>query len=287
MPTLSSSQPTVSIGLPVYNGAKYIKEALDSLLCQSFQDFEIIISDNASDDNTETIARSYEQRDDRITYIKQTTNIGSANNFLYVLHKAKGKYFMWAAHDDMWAENWLEVLIKELSPSDIGVRGKIVFFQDKLTLKEKSPPNYKKNDLIKCFLGNETNYRNHYIYSLFVREKLLKSDFRSFQLEYCPDQIFIFSLLQIGSLRTSKDTKHFYRVHNDNFGKTLSKKWKGWKKIVYRIHPLMYYTLYLDYTTDKKTRLAILLLIPIKHIYAQTIFWLRCFRQIITRKTVI
>ena len=82
MPTLSSSQPTVSIGLPVYNGAKYIKEALDSLLCQSFQDFEIIISDNASDDNTETIARSYEQRDDRITYIKQTTNIGYANNFI-------------------------------------------------------------------------------------------------------------------------------------------------------------------------------------------------------------
>ncbi|MCH9054975.1 glycosyltransferase [Synechococcus sp. PCC 6716] len=104
-------QPQVSIGMPVYNGENYICEALDSLLAQTFTDFELIISDNASTDNTEQICKTYAACDNRIRYIRQKENIGATNNFRFVLEQAKGDYFMWAAHDDLWSPNWLESLV--------------------------------------------------------------------------------------------------------------------------------------------------------------------------------
>ena len=73
--------PAVSIGMPVYNGERFIRDALESLLAQSFTDFELIISDNASTDTTERICKKYAARDSRIRYVKQSGNIGAALNF--------------------------------------------------------------------------------------------------------------------------------------------------------------------------------------------------------------
>lgn len=98
----------VSIGMPVYNGEKYIREALDSLLAQIISDFELIISDNASTDRTESICREYAERDARIIYFRQKENIGAAANFQFVLSRAQEDIFMWAAHDDVWAKNYLK-----------------------------------------------------------------------------------------------------------------------------------------------------------------------------------
>ncbi|MCX7109932.1 MAG: glycosyltransferase family 2 protein [Proteobacteria bacterium] len=100
--------PKVSIGMPVYNGEKFIREALDSLLAQTFTDFEIIISDNASTDGTSEICSEYISRDSRIRYIRQTENIGIMRNFQFVLDEAIGEYFMWAAHDDLWGTKFIE-----------------------------------------------------------------------------------------------------------------------------------------------------------------------------------
>lgn len=99
-PATAKPKPQVSIGMPVYNGAKFIREALDSLLAQTFIDFELIISDNASTDGTEAICREYAAEDQRIRYVRQAQNLGAAANFKYVLDEAVGEYFMWAAHDD-------------------------------------------------------------------------------------------------------------------------------------------------------------------------------------------
>lgn len=99
--------PKVSIGMPVYNGEPFIKEALDSLLTQTFTDFELIISDNASTDGTEAICREYAAKDKRIRYIRQTENRGATANFQFVLDEAVGEYFMWAAHDDRWTKDYL------------------------------------------------------------------------------------------------------------------------------------------------------------------------------------
>lgn len=106
--------PKVSIGLPVYNGEPFIRETLESLLMQTFTDFELIISDNASTDETETICRKYSEKDDRIRYVRQATNLGPYPNFEFVLHEAVGEYFMWAAADDLLKPTFIERLVSIL-----------------------------------------------------------------------------------------------------------------------------------------------------------------------------
>jgi glycosyltransferase involved in cell wall biosynthesis len=94
--------PRLSIGLPVYNGETYLPEALDALLGQSYSDFELIISDNASTDRTEEICRRYLDRDARIRYFRQPVNLGAAANHNFVAEQARGELFKWAAHDDLY-----------------------------------------------------------------------------------------------------------------------------------------------------------------------------------------
>jgi glycosyltransferase involved in cell wall biosynthesis len=99
--------PKLSIGLPVYNGRRYLGEALDSLLAQSFTDFELIISDNASTDDTEEICRRFAAEDRRIRYIRQPRNIGANPNHNFVVREARGEYFKFAAHDDLYGRDLL------------------------------------------------------------------------------------------------------------------------------------------------------------------------------------
>jgi glycosyltransferase involved in cell wall biosynthesis len=99
--------PRLSVGLPVYNGERYLAETLDSLLDQSFTDFELIISDNASTDGTEEICRRYAAKDPRIRYARQPHNIGANPNHNFVVREARGEYFKWAAHDDLYGRDLL------------------------------------------------------------------------------------------------------------------------------------------------------------------------------------
>lgn len=106
--------PKVSIGLPVWNGEKYLDQALTSLCEQTFTDFEIIISDNGSTDRTEEICRRWAERDPRIRYIRNEENRGSAWNFNRVFQEAGGAYFKWAAYDDKLLPEWLEECVAVL-----------------------------------------------------------------------------------------------------------------------------------------------------------------------------
>src|SRR4051812_10231830 len=92
--------PVVSIGMPVYDGANYIRRAAQSILTQDYEDFELIISDNASTDETESICRELAESDGRIRYFRNDTNIGASRNYNKVFQLAKGRFFKWAAHDD-------------------------------------------------------------------------------------------------------------------------------------------------------------------------------------------
>ncbi len=94
--------------MPVYNGQEYLPQALDALIGQTFDDFEIIISDNVSTDATESICRAYAARDSRIRYLRRTSNIGATRNFNAVFQAARGEYFKWASHDDLCAPTFLE-----------------------------------------------------------------------------------------------------------------------------------------------------------------------------------
>jgi len=92
--------PTISFGLPVYNGALYLRRALDDILAQTYTDFELIISDNASTDATAQIIREYAKRDPRIRRYRQKINIGVGNNWTFVAEQARGKFFKWVSAND-------------------------------------------------------------------------------------------------------------------------------------------------------------------------------------------
>jgi glycosyltransferase involved in cell wall biosynthesis len=100
--------PRVSVGLPVYNGEQFLESALDSLLRQTYADFELIISDNASTDGTEAICRRYAALDSRVRYYRSERNRGAAWNHNRVVEIASAPYFKWAAHDDICAPAYLE-----------------------------------------------------------------------------------------------------------------------------------------------------------------------------------
>ncbi|WP_428026147.1 glycosyltransferase family 2 protein [Arcobacter sp.] len=102
------NNPKITIGMPVYNGEKYLNTALKSLLTQTYTNFELIISDNDSSDKTSSICKEYAEIDNRIKYIKQKNNIGALKNFEFVLKKSSCDYFMWAACDDIWDNTFIE-----------------------------------------------------------------------------------------------------------------------------------------------------------------------------------
>ncbi len=106
--------PRVSIGLPVYNGEDFVAEAIEWLLSQTYEDFELIILDNASTDRTAEICRDYARRDSRIRYHRNAKNIGPCGNFNEAFHLARGEYFKWAAHDDCCAPNYLRRCVEGL-----------------------------------------------------------------------------------------------------------------------------------------------------------------------------
>jgi len=281
---LDNSERFVSIGLPVFNGEAFISEAIESLLAQTHSNFELIVSDNASTDKTIDIVEGYARNDSRVRLIRQVENKGATDNYLFTLSEARAELFMWASHDDIWDYQWIEKLVKEIKPSDIGVRGEIKLFNESGLLRTKKLPNFKENSLVKYFLSDESEYKVHYIYALFYTEKLRKSNLKALENTYCLDCFFVYTFLSLGDLRSISGTHIMYRVHPGNLGKKYSARWKGWKKILYRIHPLSYYLSYIAYTKNPVDRFLIAILIPLKHFYAQVYFWFRGARELLLRK---
>lgn len=109
------SCPLVSIGLPVYNGGELLKGALDSVLRQDFGDFELIISDNASIDETAEVCRTYAERDSRIRYFRNDMNLGASPNHNRVFELSRGKYFGWMAHDVEQLPGMLTRCVREMN----------------------------------------------------------------------------------------------------------------------------------------------------------------------------
>ena len=110
------AEPLISVGMPVYNGGRYLGRALDSVLAQSHQRVEILVSDNASSDETLQVANRYAAADRRISVIRQPVNRGGSRNFTEVLRRARGEYFVWLAHDDRWDPSFLESCLEKLEP---------------------------------------------------------------------------------------------------------------------------------------------------------------------------
>jgi glycosyltransferase involved in cell wall biosynthesis len=108
------TRPRLSVGLPVYNGERYVRQAIEALLGQTYRDFELIISDNASTDQTEEICRGYAADDRRIRYLRQDRNLGAAPNHNLLVELSRGELFKWASADDLYARDLLERCVDAL-----------------------------------------------------------------------------------------------------------------------------------------------------------------------------
>jgi len=104
---MPNQNPRVSIGLPVYNGEQFLRESIDSILAQSYTDFELVISDNASTDATAEICQNYVKSDPRVKYFRNPENIGGFRNHNRVVELSSGEFFMWASHDDRRAPDFV------------------------------------------------------------------------------------------------------------------------------------------------------------------------------------
>jgi glycosyltransferase involved in cell wall biosynthesis len=230
--------PLVSIGFPVYNGELTMRRALDSLLAQDYPNIELVISDNCSTDCTGNICQEYVKKNGRVRYYRSEKNQGQVWNFKRVLEEAKGEYFMWSAHDDVWKPEFVRLLQSELqvhpeagvamSGIDIvdesGRTAKIVRF----TEGEQSPNTFTAYQLMLRLMtlwGSTSKSHHLYWYGLFRRDLLLRA-FPYFLNTLFGDRMFI-STLALATrfryvdqglyIRTRNPTNFIYRYPDENF----------------------------------------------------------------------
>lgn len=111
---LEGRPPRLTLGLPVYNGERYLAESMDALLAQTYTDFELIVSDNASTDGTRGIVEAYAERDPRVRYVRHPVNRGSSFNHNFVILQARGELFKWVSDDDLYAPELVERCVEAL-----------------------------------------------------------------------------------------------------------------------------------------------------------------------------
>jgi glycosyltransferase involved in cell wall biosynthesis len=244
----------VSIGLPVYNGESFINNSINSILSQNFSDFELIISDNASTDNTWDIITSYAARDKRISLYRQPQNIGGLKNFEFVLHKARGSYFMWAAVDDWWAPEFLANMVNEL---DNNVNSAVA-----MSAVERVTEEGKHVDFIKhegnANPANMSNLRlamklmsgclyHIYIYGLY-RTCFLKKALQNFPLVMGGDRLFVCQVALATKFSYVNQILHIRTVNSVPLAKRYAQEELGriWQdplrqfKVIYAAGPYLF-----------------------------------------------
>jgi glycosyltransferase involved in cell wall biosynthesis len=209
-----TTAPLVSVGLPVYNGAEHLAKALDALVDQDLEDFEVIVCDNASTDATAEIARGYAARDGRIQYHRNEHNLGLAGNFNKAFQLSSGRYFKWWAHDDWHPRNLLsrttEVL--EADPSAVlCATGVAIMDDDGEVFEEWRPevdlltpaPHVRLHRLL-WTLGE-----THPLFSVMRSQALARTP------QYRPfvggDRVLLAQLILMGGFAGVPDLLHYYR----------------------------------------------------------------------------
>ena len=111
----------VSIGMPVFNDKHFLSKSIESIINQSYNNFELILSDDCSSDGSAQICEKFVRKDKRIKYIKQEKNIGISRNMEFLLRQATGEYFMWAGNDDLWHSDFILLHVNALESSPIAI----------------------------------------------------------------------------------------------------------------------------------------------------------------------
>jgi len=216
----------ITIGIPVYNSAQFIKKHIESLSLQTFQNFTIIISDNGSTDKTSEICEELSKIDDRIVFFKHEKNRGYCWNYNFIINQIKTEYFVMAAPDDIWSENFLESNINVLDKSKelVGSIGECSLFnriEDLTTQKIKISilKNTKQFQYVHSVKGELKERIKFYLkfnmgsqyYSVFRTQDIQFANFYKEKPNHCmwqADFTTILKILKKGKLHV--DQKSFY-----------------------------------------------------------------------------
>lgn len=229
----------ITIALVVHNGEKYLEKALNSLLNQTFQNFEIIISDNASTDKTPIISKKFFQKDNRVKYIRHEKNAGATNNFVFTLNEAKTQYFMWAAADDYWDPQFIEKNLKVLDINEniIGSISNVEFVGENLPNMYKSNENgttfqylIKHLPLPTASLSEKVSFhlrhnRGMSTYSVFRTEVLKKCIIKRIHCGW--DQTIVLNTLKHGDLHVMNEILMYRTVEGATSVPSQITRWKN------------------------------------------------------------
>jgi glycosyltransferase involved in cell wall biosynthesis len=213
---MTRPDPTVSIGLPVYNGEAYLSTALGSLLAQDFPDFELIVSDNASTDRSAEICEDYAGRDSRIRVLRSSSNVGAVANFNKTFEASRGRYFMWAADDDLWDPRFVSSCIAALEahPEAVLACTSLRFIDETGATIEMDYGLYDNPDLssrsvarrVRVLVGRGGWYQSYGL----IRAGALR-DTTLFQNVYGPDVVLVLELALQGPFVKVPDILYWYR----------------------------------------------------------------------------
>lgn len=218
--------PRVSIGLPVYNGEAFIRQTLDSVQAQTFTDFELIVSDNASSDRTVEIVQEYMQRDARIKLFENDQNRGATYNYNRVLTLASGEYFRWIAADDVIRPEFLAAAVSELdaNPSVVLAYAKAAFidehdrvlypFDDVMRLKPWSTYAVRRAGQMLRAVFTNGSAANVIVFGL-ARTAALRS-IRPLGNYFGCDYAIVTDMALLGELREISPIMAFYRRHQES-----------------------------------------------------------------------
>jgi glycosyltransferase involved in cell wall biosynthesis len=222
-PAISGVRPLVSIGLPTYNGAAFLRNALDSLVAQDYPDLEILISDNGSTDDTFAIAVEFAERDPRIRVVRQEINIGAAANFNFVLRETAGPLFMWAGDDDSWEPRYVTACVDALTRNRLAVLActRLSFMGDDIDVGyERNYATFDNPDLsspsvrtrLRELLSRPAWYQ---IYGLIRREALGSDPFKTM---YGLDVVLVARLAINAPFVRVNEVLFHYRVYRSRSG---------------------------------------------------------------------
>jgi glycosyltransferase involved in cell wall biosynthesis len=208
--------PKVSLGLPVYNGERYLAEAIRALLAQTYVDFELVICDNASTDATGKICRSFVEQDTRVRYFRNETNVGLPRNYRCVFQLSCGQYFKWVAHDDLHAPEFVAKCVEVLE-FDPGVilcytRERVIDEFGKPVLERSygldtslARPDERFRKILWIDLGSPP------IFGLMRREILQRTPLLGFS--YASDQVLLAQLSLYGRFHEVPEALLLHREH--------------------------------------------------------------------------
>jgi glycosyltransferase involved in cell wall biosynthesis len=211
--------PRVSLGLPVYNGEKYVATAIESILAQDFEDFELVITDNASTDGTEEICRTFAASDERIRYHRNERNLGACANFNRCLELSSGEFFKWCACDDYLSPNFVGACVRTL---DTNTKAVLAYATTQSVDQDGNPiPLVGKTMGEKTDLHPARRYRDilcnkgtcFEIFGLFRSEALKRSSLH--RPYYGSDFALIAEIALLGQLVHAREAIFYNREHAD------------------------------------------------------------------------